>query len=524
MVESEDHPHKDSDIKNIVVFGANGGIGQDLVRRLSEAVADGKPYRVTIISRKGDVFGEAQLKELRESFDNKAVEGDLAANLVVGPVFDPKHLEYLEETLKNADMVVCAAGLPRPNPAPPRSALIYPNAPVVKDVATAMARYAKAETVLLLGTNPLDNTVKIADFTLRQEWDKLERGNLPDVKVIGMSGNLDGARLQIYAAEILNKALCSTGKGASSFKDAKESGKIYVRPKNIEGHVYGQHGDGMVVDVENATVFGIPVSDFINKYNMADEKIDFKGDKFSIKKAIEKYTIDGGAAILRGLERTTQIGGAGQIVRMIEDYFGSDKKKIEACVVHDGVASGRPVEIGGEKIDIVDYPRAVTDNTILMEAIKTSREIIKNDDEYYDKCVAAEGRILSVVNKGDLSISREVADPKIKTAQDLKKTAQDLKVEITATKGRKVTSQQLADIKNDLAFITKATNATSDSNTISFVVKSNSTAPLDTLAEALGATVNLMTAQPSADVKNVDRFSGVASRLPDSSIPWLGHS
>ena len=186
---------------------------------------------------------------------------DLLGNLKIGPVFNPTKLEDLKTTLENADMVVCAAGLPRPNPPPARSALIYPNAPVVKDVATAVAKYAPATTPLLLGTNPLDNTVQIANETLKEEWKKANRTEkLPEVKVFGMAGTLDEARLRIYASKTLNKAL-----GVTSQADATEKRLPYVKPQDVTGNVFGQHGPAMVVDLKSVKIKDTPLDDFITQ-------------------------------------------------------------------------------------------------------------------------------------------------------------------------------------------------------------------------------------------------------------------
>jgi len=493
----------DTDVKNIVVFGANGGIGADVTQRLAQEIENGKPYHVTIVSRKGDKYDTAQILENLEATVEAEGKGDLLKNLEASNIkYDPKNLEALRPILENVDIGVCAAGLPRPDPAPLRKTLIYPNSKITEEVATAFGLYAPKNAPLLLGTNPLDNTVQIADDVLRKVWKENRQskdGDLPQVKVFGMAGTLDETRLKIYSAKVLNQALEQKAKA-----EGKNKADVHVRAEDIKGDIYGQHGPSMVVDLDSVTVLGVKLQDFIKQNDITEQQVEItnaKGQKdtMSIANAINAETIDGGAKIIAGLGRSTQTGASKRIVDLVNDFFSLEKKKAQACVVSnfldnaDKVSYGRPIEIGDGSIEIADFPERngksvvnVGDATIektLTHRILESQKVTKKDQQHYIDCGNSERSLLDSLN----GVDREKIKVTINSA-DLEKAKADKKnVFEVLVKMEFPDGANLNGVLGDIKTITDAVNDPKiDGNVVTFKVPSNVVDPTRTLAGVMG--------------------------------------
>jgi malate dehydrogenase (NAD) (EC 1.1.1.37) len=131
--------------------------------------------------------------------------------------------------ISDSDIVVITAGFAR-KPGMTRLDLLKQNAPIVRDVALQIAKYAPNSIVITV-TNPMDVmtyiTYKITGF--------------PKERVIGMGGQLDSARYREILANIFN-----------------------VSRNSVKALVIGEHGENMLPLARFSYVGGIRVSDLLS--------------------------------------------------------------------------------------------------------------------------------------------------------------------------------------------------------------------------------------------------------------------
>jgi malate dehydrogenase len=184
---------------------------------------------------------------------------------------------------KGSDIVVVTAGIPR-KPGMSRDDLLMTNAKIVGDVAKQIKAQAPSAIVIVV-SNPLDAMCTVLQQTT----------GFPRERVIGMAGVLDSARMRTFIAE-----------------------ELKVSVENIHAFVLGGHGDTMVPLPRYSTVSGIPITELLPK-----EKID----------AINKRTQEGGAEIVKLLEKgSAYYAPAASVCEMVEAIL-LDKKKILPCAV-----------------------------------------------------------------------------------------------------------------------------------------------------------------------------------------------
>lgn len=133
------------------------------------------------------------------------------------------------EKIKNADLVVVTAGIPR-KPGMSRDDLLQTNAKIMTQVCTEIRQHAPHSIVIIV-SNPLDAMAYIAKKTL----------NFEPHRIIGMAGVLDSARFKAFIAEKTNLSV-----------------------KDIQAFVLGGHGDTMVPMVEHSSIGGVPLSHFLS--------------------------------------------------------------------------------------------------------------------------------------------------------------------------------------------------------------------------------------------------------------------
>lgn len=330
--------------KKIVVFGANGGIGQAtahaLARQMDENNHQADVCLVTRAKEGRPNLGEGIAAEIQETFTESKVDLAQAFDNKHHVQWDDKHPEKMQELLRDADVVIVAAGEPRKIGAdgrtPERSELIGPNADVVVPITEAVARYAPVNTPIIACTNPLDNEIGIMEETCRKVWNEekhIPKEAQPAIKVVGMAGTLDEMRLKIFTAKAVNAALKENGHDASS----------RIKARDVDGRVYGQHGPAMVIDAASITIDRgdqkQPLAAFLDEMGLQDKKD-------AIIKDITDNTKSAGAKLLKSLGRTAQTAPGERLAELAMAALFSEKPYlVTASVVHDQ-GDSRPIASG----------------------------------------------------------------------------------------------------------------------------------------------------------------------------------
>lgn len=238
---------------------------------------------------------------------------------------------------KDSDIVVVTAGIPR-KPGMSRDDLLFTNAKIVGDVAKKIKEQAPKAIVIVV-SNPLDAMCTVMHRVT----------GFPRERVIGMAGVLDSARMRTFIAQALA-----------------------VSVENVHAFVLGGHGDTMVPLPRYSTVSGIPVTELLPA-----DKVD----------AIMQRTKDGGAEIVKLLEKgSAYYAPAASVCEMIEAIL-QDKKKILPCAVLlegeynvKGLFVGVPVKLGAKGMEQV-----------------VSIKMLPAEQQAFDKSVGAVKELVSVL-------------------------------------------------------------------------------------------------------------------------------
>lgn len=184
---------------------------------------------------------------------------------------------------ENSDIVVITAGLPR-KPGMSRDDLLKTNAGIVTQVTEQVCKYSP-NSILLVVSNPLDAMAYVA-----KKVSGFSRN-----RVIGMAGVLDSARFCTFVAEAAG-----------------------VSVEDVQGFVYGGHGDTMVPMTRYCSISGVPLEKFLSA-----EKIQ----------QIVERTKNGGAEIVNYLKSgSAYYAPSASVVQMVEAII-KDKKRILPCAV-----------------------------------------------------------------------------------------------------------------------------------------------------------------------------------------------
>lgn len=257
--------------------------------------------------------------------------------LEAGPVYEYDSLVTggTEWSLaQGSDIVVVTAGVPR-KPGMSRDDLLTINAKIVGDVAKNIKAQAPNSMVILV-SNPLDAMCTVAQRVT----------GFPRERIIGMAGVLDSARMRSFIALELG-----------------------VSVENIHAFVLGGHGDTMVPLPRFSTVSGIPLPELLPK-----EKID----------AIMKRTQDGGAEIVKLLEKgSAYYAPAASVCEMIEAIV-LDKKKILPCAVLlkgefgvNGFFVGVPCKLGEKGMEgVISLKLTPDEDAMFRKSVKAVEELV----------------------------------------------------------------------------------------------------------------------------------------------------
>ncbi len=126
-----------------------------------------------------------------------------------------------------ADMVVITAGA-KQAPGQTRLDLAHANARLFEEIVPAVVRYAP-RSIILVVTNPVDILTHVA----------LRLSGFPQSRVLGSGTVLDTSRFRFLISERCN-----------------------VDPRNVHAYIIGEHGDTELPALSNATIAGMPLSEY----------------------------------------------------------------------------------------------------------------------------------------------------------------------------------------------------------------------------------------------------------------------
>ena len=220
------------------------------------------------------------------------------------------------EDIKNSDVIIVTAGVPR-KPGMSRDDLLGINLKIIKQVAEGIKKNSPNAFVICI-TNPLD--VMVMAF---QKY-----SSLPTNKVVGMAGILDSSRFKLFLSLELN-----------------------IPVKEIDAMVMGGHGDTMVPLPRFTTVAGKPLLDLVKEGKISLERLE----------GINQRTRDGGAEIIKYLEKGSAYYAPAASGVEMADAFLNDKKKLLPCAAYmngeygvDKIYAGVPVIIGKNGIEKIE--------------------------------------------------------------------------------------------------------------------------------------------------------------------------
>jgi malate dehydrogenase len=133
--------------KKVAVLGASGGIGQPL----------------SLLLKDSDLIGHLSLYDIANS---NGVAADLSHISTPTKVSGHQGKEQIQQALRDADVIVIPAGVPR-KPGMTRDDLFNTNATIVKELAEACGSYCPNAHFLII-SNPVNSTVPIFAETLKR--------------------------------------------------------------------------------------------------------------------------------------------------------------------------------------------------------------------------------------------------------------------------------------------------------------------------------------------------------------------
>ena len=184
---------------------------------------------------------------------------------------------------ENSDICVITSGFPR-QPGMSRDDLLLTNKGIVEDVAGRLAERSPNCKFIVL-TNPVDAMAQLVHSVT----------SFPKERVIGQGGILDSARYRTFIAWELG-----------------------VSPDDVSGFVLGGHGDAMVPVPRYTSVAGVPVGELL-----PEDRLD----------SIIQRTRDGGAEIVKLLQRGSAYEAPGEAVTLMIDAIFLDQKRLFPCSV-----------------------------------------------------------------------------------------------------------------------------------------------------------------------------------------------
>ena len=246
--------------------------------------------------------------------------------------------------MKGSDVIIITAGLPR-QPGMSRDDLLETNGKIIKKIALDIKKYAPKAFVICI-TNPLDAMVYVL-----QKYSKL-----PKNMCVGMAGVLDSSRMKYFLSDALN-----------------------VSVNDVETFVLGGHGDDMVPLINNTTIGGVPLMDFLKLKNFPYSKIE----------KIVNRTRMGGGEIVKLLKRGSAFYAPASSAIQMAEAFLFDQKKLLPCAAFingqyglSNMYMGVPTVIGKKGIEkIIEVKLTSKEKLMLKKSVKSVQGLVSAVDK-----------------------------------------------------------------------------------------------------------------------------------------------
>ncbi len=267
-------------------------------------------------------MGAMTARQLCEQNVSEVVLLDIIEGMPQGKALDIAHSAYIQgftsrisgtndyKEITGSDLVIITSGASR-KPGMSRDQLTSINLDIVSQVISRVGEHAP-QAVVIVVTNPVDAMTYLA----------IKKGGFAEDRVVGLSGLLDSSRL----AYLISKTLG-------------------VPVTDIDAHVFGQHGQSMVVFPRLVSVRGIPLTKMLPASVIAD---------------LVDRTINSGAEVIDLLKSSSAYyAPSATVARMAEAIIG-DRHEILPCSVYlNGqyglydVCLGVPARLGASGVEEV---------------------------------------------------------------------------------------------------------------------------------------------------------------------------
>jgi malate dehydrogenase len=234
-----------------------------------------------------------------------------------------------------SEVVIITAGFSR-KPGMTRDELCLANMKVITDTIHNVVSHSP-ECVIIMVTNPVDAMTYLA----------LKTSHFPRNRVVGLSGVLDGARLNSFIAA-----------------------ELKVSPASVSACILGEHGKHMLVIPRLTTVKGKPLTELL--------------PKDTIDKLVQR-TVMGGDEIVSLLKTGSAFYAPSAAAARMAEAIVLDKKETLLCAAHlDGEYGMKdtvisvPMKLGKKGIEkIIELELTEEEKQELAKSAKAVQELIK---------------------------------------------------------------------------------------------------------------------------------------------------
>ena len=235
----------------------------------------------------------------------------------------------------DSDVVIITSGSPR-KPGMTRDELLQINMNIVTEVTRDIVKHSP-NCIIIMVTNPVE----------AMTYSALHTSHFPRNRVLGLSGVLDGARLESFIAA-----------------------ELKVSVEGVSTCVLGQHGENMVIIPRLSTVNGTPITKLMSQE--------------TIGKLIQR-TIGGGAEIVKLLKTGSAFYAPSAAVAHVVDAIILDRKETLPCAAYlDGeygiedTVLTVPVKLGRNGIgEIIELELTDEEKAQLASSAEAVRELVE---------------------------------------------------------------------------------------------------------------------------------------------------